>query len=97
MQLVSAGKDTRRHILQPYILFRSLVGDKDGMVRGSNLGGGARFSAPVQTSSVAHPASYTEDTVLFPGVKRWRRDVDYTPLISNGKDKTIQLQVWTGP
>ena len=29
---------------------------------------GARFSAPVQTSSEAHPASYTMGTGSFPGV-----------------------------
>ena len=37
---------------------------------------GARFSAPVQTSPGAHPASYTMDTGSFPGVKRPGRDVD---------------------
>ena len=30
---------------------------------------GARFSAPVQTASGAHPASYTMGTGSFPGVK----------------------------
>ena len=29
----------------------------------------ARFSAPIQTSPGTHPASYTRDTVLFPGDK----------------------------
>ena len=40
------------------------------MVRGLNLSGGARFSAPVQTGLVTHPASYTIGTRSFPGVKR---------------------------
>jgi hypothetical protein len=31
--------------------------------------GGARFSAPLQTGSGAHPASCTMDTGSFPGVK----------------------------
>jgi hypothetical protein len=43
-------------------------------------GGGARFSAPVQTGRGAHPASYTMDTVsLIPGVKRPGRGVDHPP------------------
>jgi len=32
----------------------------------------ARFSAPVQTSAGAHPASYTMGTGSFPGVKSGR-------------------------
>jgi hypothetical protein len=47
-------------------------------VRGSNLGG-ARFSAPVQTGSEAHPASYTTGTGSFPGVKRPGVGVDHPP------------------
>ena len=46
-------------------------------VWGSNLGGGARFSAPVQTSSGANPASYAMGTGSFPGVKRLGRDIDH--------------------
>ena len=34
-------------------------------VRGSNPGGGARFSAPVQTGPGVHPASYTLGTYLL--------------------------------
>jgi hypothetical protein len=37
-------------------------------VRGSNPGG-ARFSAPIQTGSGAHPASCTLGTGSFPGVR----------------------------
>jgi len=33
---------------------------------------GVRFSAPVQTGPVAHPASCTMGTGSFPGVKRGR-------------------------
>jgi hypothetical protein len=40
---------------------------------------GARFSAPVQTGSEAHPASYIMDTGSFPGVKRAVRGVDHSP------------------
>jgi len=41
----------------------------------------ARFS-PVQTSSEAHPASYTMGTGSFPGVKQPRRGVDCPPPTS---------------
>jgi hypothetical protein len=37
-------------------------------VQGSNTGG-ARFSAPIQTGSGAHPASCTMGTGSFTGVK----------------------------
>ena len=36
----------------------------------------ARFSAPVQTVTRAHPASYTMGTGSFAGVKLPRRGVD---------------------
>ena len=38
---------------------------------------GVRFSAPVQTSHGAHPASYTMGTGSFPGVKRPGRSIDH--------------------
>jgi len=47
------------------------------MVRGSNPGG-ARFSAPVQTSPGAHPASCTMGSGSFLGVKN-SRGVTLTP------------------
>ena len=45
---------------------------------GTNPGGGARFSAPVQTVSGAHPASCAMGTGFFPGVKSGR-GVTLTP------------------
>jgi hypothetical protein len=42
----------------------------------------ARFSAPVQTGSDAHPASYTMGTGSFPGVKRPGRGVDHPPNLA---------------
>ena len=39
----------------------------------------ARFSTPVQTGPVGHPASYTMGTGSFPGVKRPGRGVDQPP------------------
>jgi hypothetical protein len=50
----------------------------DWKVRGSNPVG-ARFSAPVQTGSGAHPASYTMGTGSLPGVKQSERGVDHLP------------------
>ena len=49
--------------------------------RGSNPGG-VEFSAPVQTSPAAHPASYKMGTGSFPGVKRPRRGVDHPPHLA---------------
>ena len=52
-------------------------------VRESNPGGGgARFSAPVQTSPGAHPAFYKTGTASFPGVKRPERGVDHPPHLA---------------
>jgi len=42
-------------------------------------GGGARFSAPVQTGPGARPVSYTMGTWSFPGVKRPGHDVKLQP------------------
>ena len=39
----------------------------------------ARFSAPIQTDSRAHPASYTMGAGSFPGVKIPGHGVDYPP------------------
>jgi len=44
---------------------------------------GARFSAPVETGSGAHPASCTVDTgCLSPEVTRSEREVDHLPHIA---------------
>ena len=42
----------------------------------------ARFSAPIQTSPGAHPASCTMGTGSFPGVKRPGRGVDHPPHLA---------------
>jgi len=42
---------------------------------------GARYSAPVQTGSEAHPASYKMGAASFSGVKRPKRGVDHPPPI----------------
>jgi len=43
---------------------------------------GARFSAPVQTSLGAHPASYTTGTESFPAVKQPGSGIDHPPASS---------------
>jgi hypothetical protein len=43
---------------------------------------GTRLSAPVQTGSGAHSASYTMGTESLPGVKRPGRGVDHPPLLA---------------
>jgi len=49
-------------------------------VRGSNpVGGGARFSAPVQTDPGSHPDSYTMGTGSFLGAKGPGLGVDHPP------------------
>jgi len=59
------------------------------------LGGGGRFSAPVQTGSEAHPASYTMGIGSFPGVKRPGRGVDHPPpSIADVKEK-VELYIYS--
>jgi hypothetical protein len=64
-------------------------------VRGSNPGGGARFSAPVHTVAGAHPASYTMDTGSFPRVKRPGRGVDHPPPSRAEVKKIVQLYLYS--
>jgi len=57
----------------------------------------ARFSAPVQKGHGGHPASYTEVTVSFLGVKWQRVGVDHPPLSSaDVKERVviILLSLW---
>ena len=52
---------------------------------------GTRFSAPVQTGPVAHPASYTMGTGSFPGVKRPGRGVEHPPPSSAEIKERLEL------
>ena len=62
---------------------------------GDRIPVGARFSAPVQTGSEAHPTSYTMGTGSFPGVKRSGRGVDH-PLLSNAEvEERIELHLYS--
>jgi hypothetical protein len=56
---------------------------------------GARFSAPVQTGSEAHPASYTMGTGSFLGVKRPGRGVDHPPPNNVEVERRIELYFYS--
>jgi len=56
---------------------------------------GARFSAPVQTGSGAHPASHTMGTGSFPGVRRTRRGVDYPPPSRAEVKERVELYLYS--
>ena len=51
----------------------------------------ARFSAPVQTGSGAHSASYTMGTGPFPGIKRQGRGVDHPASSSAEVKERVEL------
>jgi hypothetical protein len=59
----------------------------------------ARFSAPVQTGPVAHPASYTMGTGSFSGVKRPGTGVDRPPPSSAEVKERVELYLYfpSGP
>jgi hypothetical protein len=67
-------------------------------LRGSNLGEGRDFSAPVQTIPGAHPAYCTMGTGSLPGVQRPKRGVDHSPPSSAEiKERVDHLQSPSGP
>jgi len=55
----------------------------------------ARFSAPVHTGSVAHPASCTMGTGSFPGVKQPGRVVGHPPLSSAEVKERVELYLYS--
>ena len=57
-------------------------------------GGGARFSAPVQTGPGTRPASYTTDTGSFPGVKRPGRGANHSPPSSAEVEERVELYLY---
>jgi hypothetical protein len=63
-------------------------------VRESNPAG-ARFSAPIQNGSGAHPVSYIMDTGSFPGVKRPGRDVDHPPQSNAEVKEELELYLYS--
>ena len=60
-------------------------------LRGSNLGGEAIFSEPLQIGHVAHPASLYNGYQVFPGVKRPARDVNHSTLSSDEVKERVEL------
>ena len=56
---------------------------------------GARFSAPVQTDPVAHPAFYTMGTGCFQGVKGPGRGVDHPPPYSAEVKERVELYLYS--
>ena len=65
------------------------------MVQESNPGGGTRFSAPLQTSSGAHPASYAMGTWSFPGVKQPGYGIDHPPPSSAEVKERVKLHYYS--
>ena len=57
--------------------------------------GGARFSAPVQTGSESHSASYTMGTGAFPKAKRPGGGVDHTPPSSAEVKERVELHLYS--
>jgi hypothetical protein len=60
---------------------------------------GAKFSAPFQTGSEAHPTSYTMGIGSLPGVKRPERGVDHSPISSAEVKERVELYIYfpSGP
>ena len=56
---------------------------------------GARFSAPVQTSSEAHPDSYAMGTGSFPWVKRPGHGIDHPPPSSAEVKERVELYLYS--
>jgi len=55
---------------------------------------GVKFSAHVQTSSEAQPASYTVGTGSFPGLKQLGRGIDHPPPSSAEVKERVELYLW---
>ena len=62
---------------------------------GSNSGWGARFSAPVQTDPVAHPAPYAMGTGSFLEVKRPGLGVDHPSSSSAEVEGRVELYIYS--
>jgi len=55
----------------------------------------ARYSAPNQTSPVAHPASYTMGTRYFPKAKWMRRGIDHPPPLNAEVKERVGLHLYS--
>jgi len=56
---------------------------------------GVRFSAPIQTSPWAHPASYTMGSRSFLGVKQLGRSIDHPPPSSAEVKERVGLYLYS--
>jgi len=56
---------------------------------------GARFSAPIQTSPGAYPASYTMGAGSFLGIRQPGHGVDHPPPSSAKVKKRIELYLYS--
>jgi hypothetical protein len=62
---------------------------------GDRIPVGATFSAPIQTSPGAHPASYTTGTGSFLGIKQPGRGVDHPPPSSTEVKERVELYLYS--
>ena len=62
---------------------------------GDRIPVGKRFSAPVQTDSGAHPASYKMGTGSFPGVKWPGRGFDHPPPSNAEVKEGVELYLYS--
>ena len=92
--------DTSEFETRPYHPYRrdSSVGKATELRTGRSgdrIPVGARFSAPVQTGPVAHPASCTMGTGSLPGVKRPGSGADLTnPIFSAEVSNRVELHFY---
>ena len=89
-------KNTLFSIVTPFWI---IWGTGEWRLRAGRSGGrisvGERFSAPVQTGPVAHPASYTMGTGSFPGVKWPGCGVDHPTPSSAGVKERVELYLYS--
>jgi len=57
----------------------------------------AKFSAPILTSSGAHPASHTVGTSLFSGIKQLQGGVNHPPPSSTKVKERVKLYLYSLP
>jgi len=56
---------------------------------------GARFSAPIQNGSGAHPASFKMVTGSFPEVNRLGLHLDHPPTFSAEVEERVELSLYS--
>jgi hypothetical protein len=62
---------------------------------GDRIPVGARFSAPIQTSHGAHPASCIMGSGSFPGVKRSGHGINHPPPSSAKVTESLELHLYS--